>query len=413
MDTDSIERIVILGAGQAGGWAAKTLRDAGFSGHITLIGEESHPPHERPPLSKAVLAGTAGPASTHLFKPALFEGLRLDWRFGSRAVAIDRALQMVELADGGRVSYDRLIICTGGRSRKLEVPGAGDAPIHTLRSINDSLALHAVLRASRRLLVVGGGWIGLEVAATARTLGIEVHILEAMPRLCARVLPPALSDLLSALHERHGVTISRGVTVVHLERRNDGTTLATLDDGVKAVADCIVAGVGLVPNDELAQAAGLAWDRGVVVDRRCATSDPRIFAAGDVAVAPNAHAEGIVRLESWQNAQDQGIAAARAALGQDVCYDPLPRFWSDQYGTNIQILGWPRSSHNIVIRGDIASNHFLAFAMDAGRIRAAVGFNAARELRAARKLVESQAAIDADTLSDTTRDLTKMSVTVC
>jgi 3-phenylpropionate/trans-cinnamate dioxygenase ferredoxin reductase subunit len=295
-----------------------------------------------------------------------------------------------------------LLICTGGRARMLDIAGAQEAGVRTLRSIDDALALRTALLPGRKLLVIGGGWIGLEVAATARKLGVDVHVIEALPRLCARVLPPALSDLLHALHERNGVAISCGTTVTRLQRRPDGRVLA-VGDGIEVVGDTAIAGIGLVPNDALARECGLECDRGIVVDASCATSDPRIFAAGDVTVMP-----GGVRLESWQNAQDQGIAAARAALGLAVRYQPLPKFWSEQHDTMIQILGLPGVDDEIVFRGDVAANRFVAFALRNGRLQAAVGLNAARDLRAARALIEQRASVDPAALTDPTRDLAKL-----
>ena len=398
-----VARVVIIGAGQAGGWAAKTLRDEGFAGDITLIGDEPHPPHARPPLSKAVLAGSAEPAVTHLFKGALFDQLRVDWRRSAPAVSIDRACQQVRLHDGGMVSYDRLLLCMGGRARALDLPGAQEAGVFTLRSIDDAIALRAALRPGRALLVVGGGWVGLEVAATARKLGLEVRVLEALPRLCARMLPPGLSDVLRDLHERRGVAISCGTTVVRFERTSAGRIAAILGDGTEAIGDAVLAGIGLVPNDPLAKACGLACDRGILVDSACTTSDPHIFAAGDVTVLP-----GGMRLESWQNAQDQGIAAARAMLGLPVRYAPLPKFWSEQHDAMIQILGLPGVDDDIVFRGDVAANRFIAFTLAGGRVQSAVAFNAPRELRAARGLIEARAAVEAAALADTSTDLSKL-----
>ena len=403
MTSEGLSRIVIIGAGQAGGWAAKTLRDEGFRGEITLIGEEPHPPHARPPLSKSVLSGAAEPAVTHLFKPALFEGLRVDWRASTAAVSIDRTRQEVRLSDGETVLYDRLLICTGGRARLLDVPGARGARVCTLRSIEDAVALRAALQPGRMLLVIGGGWIGLEVAATARKLGLAARVLEALPRLCARVLPPALSGALRALHERNGVTVSCGTTVTRFERGSDGRVVAILGDGTSVTGDVAIAGIGLVPNDALASACGLACDRGVLVDASCTTCDPHIFAAGDVTVMA-----GGIRLESWQNAQDQGIAAARAMLGLSVRYEPLPKFWSEQYDTMIQMLGLPGVDDDIVFRGDAAANRFLALTLRGGRVQAAVAFNAARDLRAARSMVENHATVDRASLADTTMDLAKL-----
>jgi 3-phenylpropionate/trans-cinnamate dioxygenase ferredoxin reductase subunit len=251
--------------------------------------------------------------------------------------------------------------------------------------------------------VIGGGWIGLEVAATARKLGLEVRLLEALPRLCARVLPAALSDVLLALHERHGVTVTCGASVARFERGPDGRITATLGDGTSVSGDAAIAGIGLVPNDALARDCGLACDRGILVNASCGTSDPHVFAAGDVAVMA-----GGMRLESWQNAQDQGIAAARAMLGHAVRYEPLPKFWSEQYDTMIQILGLPGVDDDIVFRGDVTANRFVAFTLNGGRVQSAVAFNAARELRAARALVERRTAVDAAALADPGTDLSKI-----
>ncbi|MFI4925141.1 MAG: NAD(P)/FAD-dependent oxidoreductase [Vicinamibacteria bacterium] len=403
---DAPASVVIVGAGQAGGWAAKTLRDAGFAGRVTLIGDEAHPPYERPPLSKGVLAGARAPETTHLFKGAAFENFNLDWRAGVRVVRIDRERRRVELDAGEPATYDRLILCTGGRARALDVPGAGEAGVRTLRSIDDSLAMHAAMGDARALLVIGGGWIGLEVAATARKRGLEVRVVEFAPRLGARVLPPAISDALRALHEREGTLIETGRSVQRFDRTAGGRGAATLDDGRVVEADLVVAGIGLVPNDELARSAGLACTpAGVVVDAQCRTSDAAIFAAGDLAVTPNRAARASVRLESWQNAQDQGIAAAKAALGQDVRYDPLPRFWSDQYDASVHMLGWIEPTQALVMRGDPATLKFTAYALDDGRVRGFCAFNAARDIRPSRKLIESGTTVEAAKLADPTVDL--------
>ncbi|HEY8244716.1 MAG TPA: FAD-dependent oxidoreductase, partial [Casimicrobiaceae bacterium] len=378
----ALEAIVVVGAGQAGGWAAKTLRDAGFAGRITLIGDESHPPYERPPLSKGVLSGARAPETTHLFKGGAFETLGLDWRHGVRVTRIDRERRRAELNTGEPVTYDRLILCTGGRARALDVPGTGDAGVRTLRSIDDSLAMHAAMGGARALLVIGGGWIGLEVAATARKRGLDVRVVETAPRLASRVLPPALSDALRRLHETNGTIVETGRSVKRFDRTPGGRVAATLDDGRVVETDLVVAGIGLVPNDELARNAGLACTpAGVVVDAQCRTSDEAIFAAGDLAVTPNHLARASIRLESWQNAQDQGIAAAKAALGQDVRYDPLPRFWSDQYDASVHMLGWIEPAQALVMRGDPATLKFTAFALEDGRVRGFCAFNAARDIR--------------------------------
>lgn len=397
--------IVIVGGGQAGGWAAKTLRDEGYGGPLVLIGDELHPPYERPPLSKSVLAGTAAHESTHLFKSQFFAGLALDWRAGRRAMALDRSAREVRLDDGTTVRYRQLLLCTGGHARvpDLDVP-SGDG-LHVLRSLDDALALQARLVAGHRLLVVGGGWIGLEVAATARTKGMDVHVAEALDRPCARVLPPAIAARLVALHEAHGVTFSFRARIVRLDRVDGSRLRATFADGTHVDADTVVAGLGLVANDALARTAGLACANGILVDARCATADPAIFAAGDVAVASNRWAAAPLRLESWQNAQDQGIAAARAMLGHDVRYDPVPRFWSDQYDVNVQIVGLPDTGCEIVERTDPSGPRVLVLALRDGRVRAAIGFNAGRDMRAARGWVERAATVDRAKFVDPAVDL--------
>lgn len=392
--------IVIVGAGQAGGWAAQTLRSEGFAGRLVLIGDEAHPPYERPPLSKAVLAGEAAPASTWLHKPEAFEALRMEWWVDTRVARIDRAAKCLEMSDGEMLSYDKLILCTGGKARALAVPGADTTPSHTLRTIGDALSLAPELRPGRSIVVVGGGWIGLEVAATARLKGADVTVVEAQGRLCERTVPPEISEHLHGLHGAHGTRVMLGARIAGIAPGADGQAVVTLADGSTLTCHAIVAGVGLVPNDELARDAGLACDGGVIVDQGCRTSDPDIFAAGDVAVTPNPWAGRRLRLESWQNAQDQGIAAARAALGLPVDYAPLPWFWSDQYGMNLQIYGIPLPSHRMVARGTPGEDSFLLCYLDGDVVQAAAGANAARDLRIARRLIEQRRRVDPTRLAD-------------
>jgi 3-phenylpropionate/trans-cinnamate dioxygenase ferredoxin reductase subunit len=392
--------IAIIGAGQAGGWAAQTLRREGYTGRIVLIGDEAHPPHERPPLSKAVLAGEATPESTCLLKPEAFAALALDWRPRSRATRIVRAAKRLEMADGEMLAYDKLILCTGGRARTLAVAGADAVAVHTLRTIDDALALAPVLQPGRRVVVIGGGWIGLEVAATARQKGADVVVVEAQRRLCERTVPREISEHLLALHRSHGTRVMLGAVVAGFACGEDGRSMVRLADGNALHCDAIVVGVGLVANDELARDAGLECDGGVIVDAQCRTSDPDILAAGDVALTPNPWAGRRVRLESWQNAQDQGIAAARSALGLDVDYQPLPWFWSDQYGMNLQIYGVPLARHRVIARGFPGSETFVLFYLDGDVVKAALGPNAARDLRAARRLIERRVAVDAQRLAD-------------
>jgi 3-phenylpropionate/trans-cinnamate dioxygenase ferredoxin reductase subunit len=404
----STETIVIVGGGQAGGWAAQTLRTKGFAGRIVLVGDEAHRPYERPPLSKAVLSGHAMVESTYLQKPEAFEALQLDWRQNVGVTAIDRRSRTVRLTQGEPISYDKLILCTGGRARSLNIPGANLPGVFMLRSIKDAEKLGAALVADKRLLVIGGGWIGLEVASTARKKGLDVTIVEASERLCERTVPPGVSDYLLRLHTSHGVRVELGAGIARLAPSASGALIAMLRDGREVEADVVLISVGLVANDELARAAGLACDGGVSVDSKCRTSDPDIFAAGDVAVWHSKWAGRHMRLESWQNAQEQGIAAACAVLGMDVDHQPLPWFWSDQFDVNLQIYGMPAPAHQTVLRGNANSNAFVMFFLDHGKVAAALGPNSARDLRFARRLIERGTLVDPALLADVEMPLSKL-----
>lgn len=393
--------IAIVGAGQAGGWAAQTLRSEGFGGRIVLIGDEAHRPYERPPLSKSVLAGEALPETTSLQKPEAFDALNVDWRPGVSATRIDSAAKRLHLSGGDVVGYDKLILCTGGRARRLGIPGSELPGVFTLRNLDDAAALGAALVPGGRLLVIGGGWIGLEVASTARRKGLEVTVVEAMQRLCERTVPSEISGYLLRLHASHGVHVELGMGIERLAQDADGNGLiATLADGRTLTCDVVLAGIGLIANDELAREAGLQCEGGIVVDSQCRSSDPDILAAGDVAVWHCERAGRRMRLESWQNAQEQGIAAARSALGIAVDHQPLPWFWSDQYGINLQIFGMPAPGHRAVVRGDMESDSFVVFFLDGGKVAAALGPNAARDLRFARRLIERGTEVTPEQLAD-------------
>ena len=403
------DSIVIVGTGQAGGWAAQTLRKEGYTGKVVLIGDEPHRPYERPPLSKAVLSGEAPADSTCLLKTEAFEQLDLDWRPNVRVTSIDRGARHVRLAAGEPVTYDRLILCSGGRARRMSVPGATLPGVFTLRSIADARALAEVLVPGKAIVVVGGGWIGLEVAATARKKGVVVTIVEAMARLCERTVPAEISEYLARLHARHGTQVILGAGVEGFSRNAGGRLAVTLTDGRELVCDAVVAGIGMIPNDELAREAGLECDGGIVVDAQCRTSDPNILAAGDVAAWHCRWAGRRMRLESWQNAQEQGIAAARSALGIAVEHQPLPWFWSDQYDVNLQIYGIADPTHRVVVRGDLQSDGFVLFYLDGNdAVRSAMGPNAARDLRFARRLIDSGKRIDPALLADTRVAMSKL-----
>ncbi|WP_206996379.1 NAD(P)/FAD-dependent oxidoreductase [Trinickia mobilis] len=400
--------IIVAGAGQAGGWAARTLRKEGFAGRVVLVGDEAHPPYERPPLSKAVLTGEKPVESTHLFGAGDFAELSLDWRSSVRITALQREAKRVTLDGGETLRYDALIFCTGGRARELSVPGADLPGVHRLRTLDDALALRPLLQPGVSIVVIGGGWIGLEVAATCRKMGGHAAVVESARRLCERTVPPDVSAYLAELHASHGVPVVLGAEVVGFTRQAGGKLSVTLRDGRERVCDAVVTGVGLIPNDELARAAGIACDGGIIVDEQCRTSDPFIFAAGDVAAAHNAWAGRRLRLESWQNAQEQGICAAKSALGQAVRYQPLPWFWSDQHGVNLQIYGFPHASHTLIERRQPESSSFIRFYLEGHCVKAAIGVDAARDLRFARRLIESRRAVSAESLADASVALSRL-----
>ncbi len=390
--------LVIVGGGQAGGWVARSLRDHGHDGSITLIGEEPHPPYERPPLSKALLLGTAAPESTHIFPGEAWSKLGVTHRAGTRAIAIDRDPRRVALADGDAVPYDALVLATGAAPRRLAVPGADLPGIHVLRSLEHSAAIAADLARGGPLLIVGGGWIGLEVAAAARQRGVAVTLVEALPQLCGRSLAPDLAALLADVHRARGVDIRLRTTVECFEG-SARVERARLSDGTTLAIGAAVIGIGVVPETGLAQAAGLAIDNGIAVDEHGRTSDPAIFAAGDATSHPNAPVGRRIRLESWENAQNQGIHVGKAILGKaDRPYAEVPWFWSDQYDLNVQLAGLPQRWDRAVRRGTDAS--FLVGYFAAGALVGAAAFNAGRDLKLLRRAMQAGVAVDPERLAD-------------
>ena len=386
---------VIVGAGQAGAWAARTLRDGGYAGRIVLCGAEAHAPYERPPLSKGLITGATEAAETTLLSMADMQALDVEFLAGRAAVALDAAARELRFADGAAIGYDKLLLATGGSPCRPPLPGFDSARVRTLRTLDDALALRAALASQPRLVIIGGGWIGLELAATARTLGCTVTVIEAAPRFCARSVMAPVSAFLRDRHEAAGVTVRIGQGVTALEEDAQGGRVR-LADGTQVPADLVLLGVGMQPNDGLAREAGLACARGVLVDATCRSSDPHIYAAGDVAVLAHPRVPEGLRLESWQNAQDQGAAAARAMLGEPVSYAPMPLVWSEQYEHMIQIAGFPALARRTVMRPAGASGRLYLGLDAAGAVVAAVGIDAGRDFRVARKLVEQGVAAPAD-----------------
>jgi NADPH-dependent 2,4-dienoyl-CoA reductase/sulfur reductase-like enzyme len=394
LTSTTAERVVIVGAGQAGGRAAEALRAAGFAGEVVLLGEERHEPYERPRLSKSVLLNDEPAAATFIHPRDWYAAQGIDLRSRARVEAIAPKSRIVITAAGQRLEYTKLLLCTGSRVRPLTGAPDGLAGVHYLRTIEDSQRLAAELQPGRRLVVIGGGFIGLEVASSGLKRGLEVTVVERQATLLDRVLPVAIAGRIASLHEAHGVTLRLGVPVARIQG-NGSVKSVELADGSQLPADLVVIGIGIIPNTELAETAGAASDDGLVVDEYCRTTLEHVYAAGDVTNHYNPILDRRVRLESWQNAQNQAIAAARNIAGAAQPYAEIPWFWSDQLGTNIQMVGVADPAMDIVWRGDR-----IAFGLAQGRMRLAVGFDMGGEIRFARRLIESRAQLPADRLAD-------------
>ncbi|KVE01960.1 NAD(P)/FAD-dependent oxidoreductase [Burkholderia anthina] len=383
--------MAIVGAGHAGGRAAQVLRASGWRGRIVLIGAEPHPPYERPPLSKGVLTGDRSAAQCRLRDAEAWAADRVE-RVVATVERIDPHAREVHVSGGHGFGYDALLLATGGSARRLAIPGAALDGVVALRTLDDAAALGARLVPDARIVLVGGGFIGLEVAAAARQRGCRVTVLDAAPRLLGRAVPEAIATRVHALHDERGVAIRLNRTPVAIERTSAGALAVLLDDGDALLADTVVTGIGIEPADALARDAGLAVERGIVVNARLETSARGIYAAGDVAVFPSALSGRLVRQETWHGAETQAHVAARNMLGAGEPYRDTPWFWSDQYDAQLQVAGEPALGVQSVARvlSDDAEIHFHFDAL--ARLVAASGFGRAagfvKEMRVARMLVE-------------------------
>jgi 3-phenylpropionate/trans-cinnamate dioxygenase ferredoxin reductase subunit len=393
---------VVVGAGQAGGRAALTLREEGFDGPVVLIGAESHAPYERPPLSKAFLTGDRAPEDFTFASAAMLAEAGIEFRAGLAADAIDRSARRVRLSDGSVLAYEKLLLATGRAPRRLPFGDELAGRVHVLRDLADAERLRSALAPGSRLAVVGGGFIGLEVAASATALGVRVTVIEVAPQLLSRAVPASLAAHLLARHVDAGVTMLIGRHLRSLEPMPDGIALL-LEDGTPIEADLALVGIGAEPRVALAEQAGLAVDRGIIVDASLATSDPHIFAAGDVCAFPDPEGPGLLRLEAWQNADCQGAQAARNMLGADETYRPLPWFWSDQYELTLQIAGFPDLAARTVERNLGTQGRILFHLGAEGRILGVSGVGTAalgRELRLGQMMVERHLTLDPAVLAD-------------
>ncbi len=391
--------VVIVGAGQAGAWVAKSLRASGYGGRIVLLGDERWMPYERPSLSKSLLSGLAQEPIFALTE-AEAQAAAIDVRLGTSVSRIARDEHAVICADGERIAYDQLVLATGGHARVPSVPGIDLPGVHTLRTVDDCRSLAARLQPGRRALIVGGGWIGLEVAATLRKADLSVTVVEAGERLCARSVPPVVSDFLLQLHRQAGVAVHLGGSLESIEQAPDGSLTARIS-GQPVEADVVVVGIGLVPNTGLASDCGLEVANGVVVDAQGRSSDADIFAVGDVANQLSSWTGGRTRFECWFNAQNQAVSVGKALAGETVHHDDLPWFWSDQYDCNIQVLGVPvMGPAELVVRGSIEEHRFTMFQFVEGTLRAVVAVNSGRDIKVARRWMNEGRVLDPLSLTD-------------
>ena len=397
------QTVVIVGAGHAAVQAVDTLRREGHTGAIVLVGDEPWLPYNRPPLSKKYLAGELERERLLLRSAQYYQQHRVETRLGVRATAIDRASQRLRLGDGSELTYDTLLLCVGSKPRRLEVPGHDLAGIHCLRTIADVDAIRADLAGARRMVVVGGGYIGLEAAACARQLGIEATVLEMADRPMARVVAPEVSAFYVRRHEREGVRIVCNASVSGFA--GDGRVSAVRCGDREFPADVVIVGVGILPDVTLAAAAGLRCDNGVWVDEQCRTSDPNVFAAGDCTNHPSVRYGRRVRLESVDNAVEQARTAAMNICGKPARHEHVPWFWSDQYDVKLQIAGLSEGYDQTVVRGDPDSGSFALYYLAQGELLAVDSVNSMKDFMNGKKWIAERKHPDTARLADTSVDL--------
>jgi 3-phenylpropionate/trans-cinnamate dioxygenase ferredoxin reductase subunit len=379
--------LVLIGGSYAAVNIAIGAREAGYEGPIRLVSAETHLPYQRPPLSKAYLHGKQDEAALAIRAEAFYRQQQIELLLGRPAVSIDRAGRSLRLDDGTVLAYDRLALATGARARRLAVTGAGLAGVLYLRSLDDARMLSARLAAARRVVVIGGGFVGLEAAASAMQLGKEVTVLESQDRLLARALAAPLAQFLAGAHRRRGVALEFGAQVAALESDLGRVAAVRMADGRSLAADLVIVGIGSIPNVELAEAAGLTCRDGILVDRMGRTDDPAIFAAGDCTRHPSRFGGGQLRLESVQNAAEQGRAVGANMAGRQIAYDAVPWFWSDQFDLKLQMAGLAAGCDRTVRRGEAEGERFSLFHYRNDRLVAVESVNRPAEHMLARKLL--------------------------
>jgi 3-phenylpropionate/trans-cinnamate dioxygenase ferredoxin reductase component len=394
---------VIVGASVAGGKAAETLRSEGFQGRIVLVGAEAELPYERPPLSKGVLLGNDEPDVTYLHDQAWYDENSIELRLGAVAASLDAKAREVVLEDGERVAYDKLLLATGSTVKRLPIPGADLSGVHYLRTMGESLALRSAFGEGKNVVVIGAGWIGLETAAAARSHGASVTVVERFPTPLFSVLGSELGVFFADLHRDNGVEFRFGQGVLEIEGSEDGAVRAVqTSDGSQLPADVVIVGVGIAPNTALAESGGLIVNDGVVTDRTLCTSNVDVFAAGDVARWPSPLYGKPLRVEHWANANDGGEAVAKAMLGQDVTYDPVPFFFSDQYDLGMEYSGFVERADidKVVIRGSLETRELIAFWLRDDQVVAGMNVNVWDVQDDIQALIRSGRAVDRAKLAD-------------
>ncbi len=398
-----MSKIVIIGGGHAAAQLATSLRMKKFEGDVTLVSDEPVVPYQRPPLSKMYLSGEISADRLPILREQAYEGAGIKLKLGLRAIKVDRSARTVTLADGSALAYDKLILAVGGHARRLTCPGHDLAGVHYVRTMTDTDSMRGEFNTARSIVIIGGGYIGLEVAAVARKAGKKVTVLEATDRILQRVVAPEVSEFYTALHRAEGVDIHTGQMVTEIEG-NDRASAVVTADGSRFEADMVVAGIGLIANTDLAEGAGLeTTPAGITVNATCQTSDPDIYAVGDVTWHHNTHYDRWLRLESVQNAVDQAKVAISHIMGEDEPYDALPWFWSDQYGLKLQIAGLSEGYDTLVTRGSPEERSTAFFYLKEGRMLAADCVGRIAEFMNAKKIIAAGVNVDENMLKDDSR----------
>lgn len=393
---------VIIGGGLTAAKAAEALRAEGFEGRVTIVGEEGHQPYLRPPLSKEYLQGKATLDSLFVHSADWYRDQQVDLRLGSAATSIQRAAHTVTLSGGAELHYDKLLLATGSRPRRLTVPGADLSGIHYLRRVEDSDGIREAFAQGGRVTIIGAGWIGLETAAAAREAGCDVTVVETASLPLVKVLGSEAAQVFADLHVQNGVNLRVGAHLRDFAGEAGRVTGVCLEDGSEIPTDAVVVGVGIDPNVSLAEAAGIDVDDGVLVDEHLRSSDPDVFAAGDVANAYNPTLGRRIRVEHWANALHQPAVAALGMMGRQAQYDRLPYFYSDQYDVAMEYIGFAEPGHydQVVFRGDVPGRQFIAFWLVEGRILAGMNLNTSDVVDTITSLITSGRAVDASRLVD-------------